>query len=150
MAIVNYTLQRNVTGNGLLVTWASLSTSSNSLDTGQVFPSSLDYAYGGMLFSDKSIQCFRSGTTATVDTQVLIEGSNEMAQVDPTLLTFATLTDPQGNALTFLGATNTFRIEGILENCVYIRPRITTVTTTTWAADVRLLLTSVRGDRTGM
>jgi hypothetical protein len=148
MGTVNYTRTQIYSGNQIIVTWASLSTGSGTADTGQAFPSSLDYAIGGWLFSDKSIQVF-ARSTGTVDTQTLIEGSNVSTEVDPTALTYATLTDPQGNALLFANATMP-RIEGVLENCMFLRPRVTTVSSTSMAVDVHLLLTSVRNARSGM
>ena len=148
MGTISYALHRNVTGTGFLVVWASLSTSSNALDAGQTFPSSVDYALGGMLFSDKSLHVFDT-TTASNDAQLLIEGSNQMEQVDPDAMTYATLTDPQGNALLWT-PTTTPRIEAVLENTVFIRPRITTISAAAQAVHVYLLLTSNRNARSGM
>lgn len=59
--------------------------------------------------SDKSIQVF--GTDFDSGT-VTIQGSNDGGT------TWATLTDPQANALTF----TTARLEAVLENTEYIRP----------------------------
>lgn len=148
MGTVNYVRYENTTGNGIVVFWASLSTGSGSIDTGQAFPSSLDYALGGMLFSDKSIQVFKK-SSGTVDTQILIEGSNEMNTVDPTALTYSTLTDPQGNALLY-APTTIPRIEGVLENVVFLRPRVTTVSSSSMGCDVYMLLSSTRSSRSGM
>lgn len=148
MGTVNYTRTQIVGGNGLIVTWASMSTSAGSVDTGQAFPSSVDYGYGGWLFSDKSIQVIKT-SSGTVDTQVLIEGSNMALVVDPTALTYSTLTDPQGNALLFTPSTIP-RLEGILENPFVFRPRVTTVSSTSMAVDIHVLLTSTRGTRSGM
>ena len=150
MGTVNYTIQRNVTGTAFTVIWASLSTSSGALDVGQAFPSSIDYAIGGMFFSDKSIHVATPFTQATSDTQLLIEGSNFVNVHTPTSGSmFASLTDAQGNALLFTPATSP-RIEAILENTVYIRPRVTTTSAANMALDVFLTLTSNRNARSGM
>lgn len=148
MGTVNYTRTQIVGGNGIVVTWASLSTSSGSADTGQAFPSSVDYGYGGWLFSDKSIHV-RALSAGTVDTQVLIEGSNMATVVDPDSLSYATLTDPQGNALLFTPSTIP-RLEGMLENPLIFRPRVTTISSTSMGVDVHVLLTSTRASRSGM
>ena len=154
MATINYTLHRNVTGTGFVVVWASLSTvtGDGAGDRGQTFPSSVDYALGSMLFSEKSVQVLNARTVAGNDQQLLIEGSNELSQVDPTALTYSTLSDPQGNPLLFTqtGATIVPRIEAVLDNCTYIRPRVSTLSTTSSAMTVYLLLTSTRNDRSGM
>lgn len=147
MGTVNYTRSQWYGGNGVVISWASLSTSSGSLDTGQTFPSSIDFGFAGSLFSDKCIQVFPTSSIG-VDTQCLVEGSNVPNIVDPTLLTYATLTDAQGNALLFTNTT--MRLEQMLENPLYIRPRISTVSSTSMAVNVHLLLTSVRGMRSGM
>ncbi len=149
MGTVNYTIYNINPGNALVVKWASLSSTSNALDVGQTFPSSLDYALVGALFSDKSIHAIKTSTGAT-DTQILMEASNQMSQVDPTALSYATITDPQGNALVFKDATSPWRIEEVLENFVFVRPRVTTVSSTSMAADVWMLLTSNRSARGGM
>jgi hypothetical protein len=62
---------------------------------------------------DKSVQI--SGTTVT---SVAIQGSNDN-------LEYYDLSDPQGNALTGIGAE---KIEQILENTLYIKPVVTTGT----------------------
>ena len=147
MGNVNYTLHHFHTGNSYVVRWASLSTSSGSRDTGQAFPSSLDFAMMGALFSDKSVQVFRpSGSTC----QILIRGSNNPVQVASSNMVFSTLTDPQGNALQIPAAGITNTIEAILENCLYISPLVSTVSTTTEAATVDLLFSSVRSSRSGV
>ena len=61
--------------------------------------------------SDRSVQV--SGTFGTGGT-VVIEGSNNGS-------TYSTLTDPQGNALSFTSAN----IEAVQELTRYIRPRVT-------------------------
>lgn len=149
---VSYVRYSIAGGNAIVVQWASLSTSSGTGDVGQVYPSSLDYALGGMLFADKSIQVFNQSVVVNNDQQVLIEGSNEMNTVSPTNLTFGTLSDAQGNALLFsqTGTTIVPRIEQILENCVYIRPRVSTQSLASAAMNVFLLITSTRNARSGM
>lgn len=147
MGTVNYTRTSIYAGNQITVTWASLSTGSGSGDIGQAFPSSLDYGLGGWLFSDKSIH-FVKRSTGTIDTRVIIEGSNQSTEVDPTALTYATLSDPNGNGLQI--PVNTSIIEGVLENCMFIRPRVSTVSSTSMAVDVHMLLTSTRSARSGM
>lgn len=64
--------------------------------------------------ADKSVQV--SGTTSAATT-LAIEGSNL-----PTSPVWATLSDPQGNTLTF---TNSLRVESILENTYQVRPVVT-------------------------
>jgi hypothetical protein len=61
-------------------------------------------------YSDRSVQVVGTFGGATVS----IEGSNDG-------VTFATLTDPQGNPLTFV----TSRLETIMEMTLYIRPKVT-------------------------
>ena len=76
---------------------------------------------------DRTTQVF--GTFGTGGT-VLIEGS-----LEPTPSTYATLNDPQGNALSFAAA----RIEAVLENVTNIRPRVSAGDANT-LLDVYLLL----------
>lgn len=147
MGTVNYTRTQFAGGNQIVVTWASMSSSSGTLDTGQTYPSSLDYGWGGWLFGDKTVQVFPLSSLA-VDAQCLIEGSNVPNIVDPTALTYATLTDAQGNALLFTNAT--MRLEQMLENPLWIRPRMSTVSSTSMAVTVHMLLTSSRSQRSGM
>jgi hypothetical protein len=77
--------------------------------------------------NDRTVHVF--GTFGTGGT-VLIEGSLEVA---PTV--YATLNDPQGNALSFAAA----RIESVLENVTNIRPRVSVGDANT-LLDVYLLL----------
>ena len=87
---------------GLAAQWSGLLQS--SLDTGT--PAELpDYA-------DRSVQI---GGTLGVGGTVVIEGSNDGT-------TYITLTDPQGNALSF---TAIDRIEQVQEITRFIRPRVT-------------------------
>ena len=154
MGTVNYTMFQSVVGNAFLIRWASLSTSSGSADVGQAFPSSLQYALGSALFSDKSVQVYPFA--AASDTTLLIQGANMVSQVDPNAYIWATLTDAQGNALRFsadAGNTNPPRIEQVLENTWAIRPIVTSVTNVGFATQtltVDLLLTSTRASRSGM
>lgn len=152
MGTVNYTLHHPAGGNAFLVRWASLSTSSGTADSGLPFPSSVDFGFAGSLFSDKCVQVYTFA--AASDSRVLIQGSNQAHTVDPAALIWATLTDPQGNALEFrtTGATNPQRMETVLENPWYIRPLVATVTDTSFATQtttVDLLITSVRSSRSG-
>ena len=154
MGLINYTFHEIVAGNAFLVRWASLSTSSGSADSGQAFPSSLQYALSGAFFSDKCVQVYPFA--AASDTTLLIQGTNRMDVVDPNGYIWATLTDAQGNALRFSadsGNANPPRLEQVLENPWVIRPVVTSVTNTAFATQtvtVDLLLTSVRSARSGM
>lgn len=91
------------TGAGVGITWTGLTNAST--DDGTPFDT-LDYA-------DISIQVFG---TFGVSGNLRIEGSNEAT---PT--TWATLNDPQANALDFTAA----KMEQVLEMPRWIRPRIT-------------------------
>jgi hypothetical protein len=115
MATVNLTRDPS-TGAGVGIVWTPV-TSANAEGKPR---DSLDYA-------DISVQVF--GTFGAGGT-VLIEGSN---QATPT--TWATLADPQGNALSFTAA----KLEQILEMPRWIRPRVsagdgdTSLTVALWA-----------------
>ena len=154
MGTVNYTLFQSMGGNALLVRWASLSSTSNAMDTGQPFPSSLDYALGSAFFSDKSVHVYPFA--AASDMTVLIQGSNRMDVVDPNGYIWATLTDAQGNVLRFTAdstLTNPPRIEEVLENTWVVRPIVTSVSNIAFATQtvtVDLLLTSVRSARSAL
>lgn len=65
--------------------------------------------------ADRSVQVY--GTFGASGT-LLIEGTND---ADPATGTWATLNDPQGNALSFTAA----KIEQVLEYTRWIRPRVT-------------------------
>lgn len=73
--------------------------------------------FSGAAYPDKSIQ-FSGASGGT--SSVVIEGSND----DAASGTYHTLADPQGNVLT---AGNS-RVEAVLENTRWIRPRASTVT----------------------
>jgi len=155
MGTINYTFHEIVAGNAFLVRWASLSTSSGAADTGQPFPSSLQYALSGAFFSDKSVHIYPYA--AASETTLLIQGSNRMDVVDPAGYIWATLSDANGNALIFSAADATTarppRLEQVLENPWVIRPIVTSVTNVAFATQtvtVDLLLTSVRSARSGM
>jgi hypothetical protein len=82
-------------------------------------------------WADRSVQIvgtFNGGT-------VVVEGSNDG-------VTWATLNDPQGNALSF----TTSKIEQILEVVLYTRPRVTAGTGVD--VDVHFLLRRTSGMRT--
>lgn len=149
MGNTSYTIHHWATGNQYVVTWASMSSTSGSMDVGEIFPATRDLALGSGLFSDKSVQVIRGGG----DIQVLIEGSNQATPTAAatTAFTFASLTDPQGNALQLPPSGQNVALEAILENVVYIRPRVTTTTFPgTNPATVHLLLSSVRSSRSGV
>lgn len=67
------------------------------------------------LYADKTVQVDSAGATWGTGGAMVLEGSLDG-------VTYFTLNDPQGNALTF--ATGTTRIEAILENVVFLRPRV--------------------------
>ncbi|KKK57679.1 hypothetical protein LCGC14_3052050 [marine sediment metagenome] len=71
----------------------------------------LDPDGGGSTFADKTVHV--KGTFG-VGGNVIIEGSNDG-------VTWVTLTDPQGTALNTI---TTETLEAILENPLYIRPRV--------------------------
>ena len=156
MGTIDYTMHEIVAGNAFLIRWASLSTSSGAADTGQPFPSSLQYALSGALFSDKSVHVYPFASTAS-DSTILIQGCNRMDVVDPAAYIWATLSDAQGNALIFSADSTVTgrppRLEQVLENVWVIRPIVTSVTNVAFATQtvtVDLLLTSVRSARSGM
>jgi len=102
MATITATItdQINLGDNARLVSWPLLTTTNT---TGSAFQNPGD--------SIRSVQI--TGTFGAGGTCV-IEGSNDGTN-------YATLADPQGNALSFTAAG----IEAILENTKYIRPRVT-------------------------
>lgn len=79
-------------------------------------------------YADKSVQLSGTFNGSTI----VIEGTNQDG-ADPTILTYATLTDTQGNAVSFTAAG----IKQITEICRWIRPRVTVGTPT--AVTVNLL-----------
>lgn len=148
MGNVNYEVFRFAAGNAFAVRWASLSTSSGTADRGQAFPASTDLGLMSALWSDKSVMMYRpSGSTC----QVVIQGSNQSDVVASSDLVWATLNDPNGNGLQ-LGQASLITppvLEAVLENCCFISPVVSTVSTTTEAATVWLLFSSVRPNRAG-
>jgi len=155
MGVINYAVHHCVTGNAFLVRWASLSSSSGSLDVGVPFPSSIDVALAGSLYSDKSVQAWSFVPNTASLSRCLIQGCNNMTvtESDGSLI-WATLTDAQGNPLTFDGgAVAPPRMEQVLENTWYIRPAITSgtsVVTSDEQLTIDLLITSVRSSRSGI
>jgi len=147
MGNVNYTVHHPMTGNVVVIRWASLSTSNGSADSGQPFPATTDFGLIGTLFSDKSVHVRRPSGS---DCQVVIQGSNQPDVIATTSITWATLTDPQGNGLQLPGSGVLSVIEAILENTFYIRPLVSTVSSTSMAATVDLLFSSVRSSRSGV
>jgi len=92
-------------------------TSFNALGAGQ--------AMDGAMLPDKSVHV--QGTWGTGTTTLVIQGSNTATSITSTGGTWFTLNDPQGNALSFA----TGKIEQILENTKYVRPRLTAKSATT-------------------
>jgi hypothetical protein len=86
-------------GESSLVTWSNLANGDDGAP--------LEYG----AFADRSIQF--SGTFGAGGT-VVFEGSNDG-------VTYVTLTDPQGNAISKTGAA----IEAVTEATRYVRPRVT-------------------------
>jgi hypothetical protein len=84
-----------------ILTWEALTTANND---GEAFPAAA--------YPDKSVQV--QGTFGAAAT-IAIQGCNEEVPVN-----WYTLTDPQGNSLTFTAA----KIEAILENTRWIRPAL--------------------------
>jgi len=80
---------------------------------------------------DKTVQL-----VGTFGGNVLIEGSMDL---DPATAVYATLNDPQGNALSAISAA---KIENILEHVVLLRPSAGSGVS---AVDVWLLLSNVKG-----
>ena len=151
MGNVSYTLHHWASGNQFVVTWASLSSTSNGMDIGEIFPRQADLALGSALFSDKSVQVIRP---ASNDTQVIMRGSNQPT-LNPTAtgsFVFATLTDPQGNGLILPPAGQSTWIEAITENCAFISPRVasTSFVGSDNGITVHLLLSSTRASRSGV
>lgn len=97
MATVGYTTE-NLVGGVKIVTWSPL-TSTNVDGTPFVCP----------MFADKSVQVYGTFGGATIT----VQGSNDSSSP-----TYATLADPQGNALTITLA----KLEQILENTYVVRP----------------------------
>lgn len=98
MATRNYAVTE-VPGEGFLVTWAGLLNG----DDGQ--------PYNGHGLGDRSVQfvgTFGAGGT------IVFEGSNDAA-------TYASLTDPQGNAI----SKTATGIEQVMEAARQVRPRVT-------------------------
>ena len=121
MAVVTW--QSDVTpfdGGGLkLVKWLALAAN----DTGQPFVCAA--------YPDKTVQL-----VGTFGGNVLIEGTMNL---DLANAVYATLNDPQGNALSAISAA---KIENVLEHVYAIRP---SAGAGVGAVDVWLLLSNVRG-----
>jgi len=105
---------------GFVHTWSALDTGSTDVSHVAVWG-----------YTDKSVQAV--GTWGAGGT-VVIEGSN---QATGTVSTYVTLTDPSATALSF-GANG---LKQILQNVVYIRPRVSAGDATT-NLTVRILVTS--------
>ena len=121
MAVVPWTVvtpQRSEAGVKL-VKWEGLAAS----DTGRPF--------NVAAYSDKTVQLL-----GTFGGNLLIEGSMDP---DSSTAVYATLNDPQGNALSVISAA---KIENILEHVYLLRPSAGAGVTD---VDVWLLLSTVRG-----
>ena len=119
MAVVPYTTVLRDGGGSKVVKWEGLA----ATDTGQ--------PYACVAYSDKSIQFL-----GTFGGNVLIEGTMDH---DKTTAVYATLNDPQGNALSGISSA---RIENVLEHVYYIRPSAGAGVSD---VDVWMLLSTVRG-----
>lgn len=121
MAVIGYEVISNpLSGSGIiLVKWSNMT----ALDTG--YPVVCGH------FSDKSVQV--KGTFGVAG-NCQIQGSNDTSSE-----TWATLNDPQGNALDITAA----KIEQVLENPYSIRPSITAGDVTT-SLTVTMLMASSR------
>ena len=119
MAVVPYTTVLRDGGGSKVVKWEGLAAN----DTGQ--------PYACVAYSDKTIQFL-----GTFGGNVLIEGAMDP---DKTTAVYATLNDPQGNALSGISSA---RIENVLEHVYYIRPSAGAGVSD---VDVWMLLSTVRG-----
>ena len=107
-------------GGGVkLLVWEGLAAG----DTGQPFACAA--------YPDKTVQL-----VGTFGGNVLIEGSMDN---DPAAAVYATLNDPQGNALSGISAA---KIENVLEHCYLLRPSAGAGVSD---VDVWMLLSNVRG-----
>ena len=105
MATVNYTITKTSNPLVWIVSWEGLAGA--TADVGQAFDVSTVPGAGG---ADRSVQFLGTFGTSTL----LIEGSNDGGT------TWATLADPQGNALSKTAAG----IEAVLEYTRAIRPSV--------------------------
>jgi len=121
MAVVTWqVVQTPFDGGGVkLVKWIGLTAN----DTGQPFACAA--------YSDKTVQL-----VGTFGGNMLVEGSLDN---DVSAAVYATLNDPQGNALSGISAA---KIENVLEHCYLLRPSAGAGVS---SVDVWLLLASVRG-----
>jgi hypothetical protein len=103
MATITGSIDRNLSevGNAALVTWTPMTFA--GLDVGAPVQ--------WVEYADRCVQV--SGTFGAAGS-VTLEGSNDG-------VTYATLADPQGNALTITAA----KLEQVLELPRYVRPRVT-------------------------
>lgn len=121
MAVVPWTVVVTpFDGGGVkLVKWLALAAN----DTGKPFACAA--------YPDKTVQLL-----GTFGGNLLIEGSMDS---DPTTAVYATLNDPQGNALSAISAA---KIENVLEHVYLLRPSAGAGVS---SVDVWLLLSNVRG-----
>jgi hypothetical protein len=97
MAEINYTTTTTGNSKSMVTSWVGLTTG----DTGTPLPFSQ--------YTDKSVQVVGTISASTT----VLEGSNDGAN-------YATLTDPQGNPLSF----NAAGLEMVSEATRFVRPRV--------------------------
>jgi len=120
VATRNYTISP-VLDASYLQSWQITWTGLTNGDTGQ--------ALQMPAWADRSVQIVSPGSTGTI----VIEGSNDGTN-------YKTLTDPQGNSLSFTSAG----LEEIMEATIYVRPRISAGDGST-NYSVYMLVTGYRG-----
>lgn len=120
MATIVQPTIRAITRGAYVITWTFASGVFASGDVGVPFD--------GVMLPDKTVQVH--GFVASGTSNIIIEGTNHLSTTVASGIAtgpWDTLNDPQGNALTY---TATSRVETILENPRFIRPRVNTATTT--------------------
>ena len=127
MATVDISIKEILRG-AYAITWA-FPASSASGDVGE--------AFDGFHLADKTVAVYGLATTNT--SVVVIEGSNSGQTTGP----WFTLTDPQDNLLSFPGADRN-RVEQILEDPKFIRPRMDTATTSVAAFTIEMTAQSAK------
>ena len=121
MAVIGYTADNTVAGVRV-ITWASMAVS----DTGTPFICAM--------YADRTVQVHGN---FSVGGNVIMEGTNQ--PTGPSI--YATLNDPLGNTVSI----STAKVQQILENTFYIRPRISAGDAST-SLTVRLLVSTPTGD----
>ncbi len=141
MAEINFSTEYPVNAHGgilpgvMLIVWGPLANG----DTGKPY-----------VCPDKSEKSVQVSGTPGVGGQCIVQGSNGQAyqssasgatQLTPS---YATLNDPQGNALTFVAADITAaKIEKVLENTLVVRPNVNAGDGTT-AVTVRMVVRTAK------